>query len=61
MKVCLINSHSITYEGSYPIGLAIIASYLRKFNHEVKIVLREVTGLQRQINQIRLQMESIRI
>ena len=39
MKVLLINpSNELMYPGSPPINLAILASYLRQFNHEIKIV-----------------------
>ena len=39
MKVLLVNpSNGGMYPGSPPISLAIIASYLRKFEHELKII-----------------------
>ena len=38
MKVALINPTGKVYSGSYPIGLAIIPSYLRKNCHEVIII-----------------------
>ena len=44
MRVALINAHNGVYEGSYPIALAILASYLRKNNHEVKIIDRASGG-----------------
>jgi len=39
MKVLLVNpSNELMYPGSPPISLAILASYLRQFKHELKIV-----------------------
>jgi len=39
MKLTLINpSNSFTYAGAPPISLALLASYIRQFNHQVKIV-----------------------
>ncbi len=44
MKVALINPDHGMYGGCYPIGLAMIASYLRKHNHDVKIIDRASGG-----------------
>jgi radical SAM superfamily enzyme YgiQ (UPF0313 family) len=38
MKVCLINPDNNLYHGSPPISLAILAGYLRKHGHTLKIV-----------------------
>ena len=38
MKVALVRPHYKTHIVSPPIGMAYVSAYLKKFNHEVKII-----------------------